>query len=132
MTNALRFVFLELERFDKYIWELETIFDKWMYLLKHMHEMVEIPKEFSDPLFTRLFLLAEIDKFTAEEKEHYLKSLENMGDYDNIINTAVEEAEKRGIEKERKENAKKFKELGVSIEIISQATGLSIDEIKTL
>ena len=97
-----------------------------------MHEMVEIPKEFSDPLFTRLFLLAEIDKFTAEEKEHYLKSLENMGDYDNIINTAVEEAEKRGIEKERKENAKKFKELGVSIEIISQATGLSIDEIKTL
>lgn len=132
MTNALRFVFLELERFNKYIWELETIFDKWMYLLKHMHEMVEIPKEFSDPLFTRLFLLAEIDKFTAEEKEHYLKSLENMGDYDNIINTAVEEAEKRGIEKERKENAKKFKELGVSIEIISQATGLSIDEIKTL
>ena len=33
---------------------------------------------------------------------------------------------------EIKENAKKFKELGVSIEIISQATGLSIDEIKTL
>ena len=132
MTNALRFVFLELERFNKYIWELETVFDKWMYLLKHMHEMVEIPKEFSDPLFTRLFLLAEIDKFTADEKEHYLKSLENMGDYDNIINTAVEEAEKRGIEKERKKSAKKLKELGVSLEIISQATGLSIDEIKTL
>ena len=132
MTNALRFVFLELERFNKYIWELETVFDKWMYLLKHMHEMVEIPKEFSDPLFTRLFLLAEIDKFTADEKEHYLKSLENMGDYDNIINTAVEEAEKRGIEKERKKSAKKLKELGVSLEIISQATGLSIDDIKTL
>ena len=51
-----------------------------MYLLKHMHEMVEIPHEFSDPLFTRLFLVAEIDKFTAEEKEQYQKSLENMGD----------------------------------------------------
>lgn len=136
MTQAIRFVFLELERFNKYIWELDSIFDKWMYLLKHMHEMVEIPKEFSDPLFTRLFLLAEIDKFTAEEKKQYLKSLENMGDYDNIINTAAEEAEKRGIEKGRKENAlenaKKFKELGVSIEIISQATGLSNEEINAL
>lgn len=59
MTDVLRFVFLELGRFKKRIWELHTVFDKWMYLLKHMHEMVEIPKEFSDPLFTRLFLLAD-------------------------------------------------------------------------
>ena len=96
MTDTLRFVFLELGRFKKRIWELETVFDKWMYLLSHIHEMVEIPKEFSDPLFSRLFLLAEIDNFTADEKKQYLKSLENMGDYTNIINTAVEEATIRG------------------------------------
>ena len=42
-------------------------------------------------------MLAEIGKFTAEEKQHYYKSLENMDDYYNIINTATEEAEKRGI-----------------------------------
>ena len=58
MTDVLRFVFLELGRFKKRLWDLHTVFDKWMYLLKHMHEMVEIPKEFSDPLFTLLFLLA--------------------------------------------------------------------------
>lgn len=86
----------ELGRFDKYIWELESVFDKWMYLLKHIHEMVEIPQEFADPLFKRLFLLAEIDKFTAAEKKQYLKLLENMGDYRNMINSAAEEAEKRG------------------------------------
>ena len=96
MTDVLRFVFLELGRFRKRIWELETRFDKWVYLLKHMHELSEIPKEFSDPLFTRLFMLAEIDNFTAEEYQQYLESLENMGDYQNIINTAVEEAELRG------------------------------------
>ena len=152
MTEALRFVFLELGRFNKYIWELETVTEKWMYLLKHMHEMVEIPQEFSDPLFTRLFLLAEIDNFTAEEKKLYHKSLENMGDYYNIINTAVEEATKRaleegraegvekglaegmekGMEKERLANAIKFKELGVDVNIISQATGLSVEEILKL
>ena len=41
----------------------------------------------------------EIGKFTADEKQHYYKSLENMGDYYNIISTAEEEAEKRGLEK---------------------------------
>ena len=168
MTDVLRFVFLELGRFDKCIWELETIAEKWMYLLKHMHEMVEIPKEFSDPLFTRLFLLAEIDNFTAEEKEQYYKSLENMGDYYNIIDTAVEEATKRAIaeglakgmaeglekgmaegraegraeglvegiekgrEEERRETVAKLKALGITPAIISQATGLSEEEIEKL
>ena len=96
MTDALRFVFLELGRFNKKIWELETVADKWIYLLKHMHEMEEIPKKFSDPLFTRLFLLAKIGSFTAEELRMYKQSHENMGDYENIINTAREEAEKLG------------------------------------
>ena len=152
MTDVLRFVFLELGRFDKCIWELETIAEKWMYLLKHMHEMVEIPKEFSDPLFTRLFLLAEIDNFTAEEKEQYYKSLENMGDYYNIIDTAVEEATKRaiaeglekgmaegraegraeGVEEERLAIAYRMKNLGIAVDIISQATGLSADAVAAL
>lgn len=152
MTDVLRFVFLELGRFNKCVWELETVSEKWMYLLRHMHEMVDIPKEFSDPLFTRLFLLAEIDNFTAEEKKQYYKSLEDMGDYQNIINTAVEEATIRGLaegmarghaegrveglaegaEKERLANAAKLKELGVDPVIISQATGLTLEEISKL
>ena len=34
-------------------------------------EMEEIPKKFSDPLFTRLFLLAKIGSFTPEELKQY-------------------------------------------------------------
>ena len=74
MTDVLRYVFLELGRFNKCIWEVRTVFDKWMYLLKHIHEMVEIP----DPFFMRLFKLAEIDNFTAEEKKQYYKALKDI------------------------------------------------------
>ena len=59
-ANALRFVFLELGRFNKQISDLETPFEKWIYLLKHMHNMKGIPSEFDEPLFKRFFLLAEI------------------------------------------------------------------------
>ena len=103
MTDALRFVFLELGRFKKRLWELETVFDKWMYLLKHMHEMVTIPDIFSEPKFKRLFILAEIGNFTAEEYRQYEQSIRNMSDYYNIIDTAAEEAEKRGLAKGREE-----------------------------
>ena len=99
MTQALRFVFLELGRFNKRISELETPFEKWIYLLKHMHNMKEIPSEFDEPLFKRLFLLAEIGNFTPGELEQYYKSLNNMGDYYNILHTAKEEAERIGLEK---------------------------------
>jgi predicted transposase/invertase (TIGR01784 family) len=125
MTDVLRFVFLELGRFRKRIWEIENRFDKWVYLLKHMHEMSEIPKEFSDPLFTRLFMLAEIDNFTAEERKQYLKSLDDMGDYLNTINTAVEEAEIRGRAMGREEG-----EVAKAVEIARKlvANGMSKSE----
>ena len=72
MTNALRFVFLELGRFNKQISELETPFEKWIYLLKHMHNMKCIPAGFDEPMFKRLFLLAEIGNFTPGELERNL------------------------------------------------------------
>ena len=75
-----------------------------------------------------------------------------MGDYYNILNTAKEEAERIGLEKGLEkgleqglekglakgraeailENAKKLKELGVDMSIISQATGLDIQVVETL
>ena len=136
MTDTLRFVFLELGRFKKRIWELETVFDKWMYLLSHIHEMVEIPKEFSDPLFSRLFLLAEIDNFTADEKKQYLKSLENMGDYTNIINTAVEEATIRGHAEghaeAKAEMCKAMLEKGIPKETVAEIAGVTLNGLAEL
>ena len=137
MTDVLRFVFLELGRFRKRIWELETRFDKWVYLLKHMHELSEIPKEFSDPLFTRLFMLAEIDNFTAEEYQQYIESLGNMGDYQNIINTAVEEAELRGRAIGREEGRTEGREEGKlykAVEIASRmlSAGMAKGEVAGL
>ena len=140
MTDVLRFVFLELGRFKKRIWELETVFDKWMYLLKHMHEMVVIPNEFKDPLFSRLFLLAEINNFTSDELQQYQKSLENMGEFENIITSTEERAREAGrVEglaegghNKAKEIAANMLSAGIPIEQVAQFTGLEISEIEKL
>ena len=110
--------------------------------------MVEIPEQFSDPLFQRLFILSKIGNFTAEELKQYEDSMKDMSDYYNIIDTAAEEAEKRGLAKGmeigreegrlegrqevRIETARKFKELGVDLQTIALATGLDVDIIEKL
>ena len=140
MTNALRFVFLELGRFNKQISELETPFEKWIYLLKHMHNMKGIPAEFNEPLFKRLFLLAEIGNFTPGEMEQYYKSLNNMGDYYNIIHTAKEEAERIGLEKglvqgrseERAAIISLMSANGMDDESISKMLEMDLDEVKRI
>ena len=132
MTDVLRFVFLELGRFKKRIWELETVFDKWMYLLKHMHEMVMIPDEFDDPVFSNLFLLAKINNFTSDELKQYQKSLENMGEFENIINSTEERAREAGRAEGRAEIAANMLSAGMAIEQIAQFTGLDISEIEKL
>ena len=109
---------------------------------------MEIPEQFSDPLFQRLFILSKIGNFTAEELKQYEDSMKDMSDYYNIIDTAAEEAEKRGLAKGmeigreegrlegrqevRIETARKFKELGVDLQTIALATGLDVDTIEKL
>jgi hypothetical protein len=99
-----------------------------MYLLKHMHEMVEIPKEFSDPLFTRLFLLAGINNFTAQEYDQYKKSLENMSDLDNIINSTAERSRAEGRAEGRAETVRKMLASGIPAEVIADALDITVEE----
>ena len=132
MTDVLRFVFLELGRFNKCIWELESISEKWMYLLKHMHEMVDIPHIFQTADFKRLFILSEIDNFTAEEYSEYQTSLMRMSDYYNIIDSAEKRAREEGREEARAEVARKMLQAGMNEKVVAELTGLSIDSIRTL
>ena len=127
---------------ERFVWEseLETPFEKWIYLLKHMHNMKGIPAEFNEPLFKRLFLLAEIGNFTPSEMEQYYKSLNNMGDYYNIIHTAKEEAERIGLEKglvqgraeERAAIISLMSANGMDDESISKMLEMDLDEVKRI
>lgn len=98
--------------------------------------MEDAPSKFKDPLFTRLFMLAEISKFTPEEKKQYDKSIENMGDYLNTITTAVEDAKAVGIAIGREEHAIETAQTMLTevldVELVAECTGLTLDEVQAL
>ena len=138
MTDALRYVFLELGRFRKHLWELETAFDKWMYLFKHIHEMVDIPAIFQTSEFNRLFILSKIGNFTAEEQKEYEKSLMHMSDYYNIINSAEKIAREEGREQGREEGSmlkaveigRKLMDNGMSQEEAAAFVGVPVESLR--
>ena len=126
--DKLKFVYLELPKFKKKEEELETHFDKWMYAFTHLSQLQDRPKKLQDKIFSKLFEVAEITKFTPNERKAYEESLKHYRDIKNVIDTSREEGIKVGIVK----TAKKMKSEGFTNKQIKKITGLTGDEIEKL
>lgn len=124
--------FLELPNFNKEEGELENILDKWFYLLKNMHRLNEIPEGFNTPLFQKIFKIAEVANLTKEERMSYDSNLKAKWDYENSIAYAAEVARVEGKTEEKITVAAELKKLGISIEDISTATKLTLEEIENI
>jgi predicted transposase/invertase (TIGR01784 family) len=98
--DKLTYIYLELPKFNKTEEELETGFDKWLYVLKNLHNFEDRPPKLQERIFRKLFEVAEIAAFTREERSAYEDSLKHLRDLNNVIDTArregVEEGEVRG------------------------------------
>jgi predicted transposase/invertase (TIGR01784 family) len=94
--KKLTFVYLEMPHFTKTEEELETTYDKWLYVLKHLPYLDSKPKALQEKVFDQLFAVAEIAKFTPDEMNAYEQSLKYYRDLKNVIDTAIMEGETKG------------------------------------
>ena len=94
--EKLTFIYLEMPHFTKTEEQLETTYDKWLYVLKHLPYLDNRPKALQEKIFARLFEAAEIAKFTPDERERYESSLKYYRDLKNVIDTAIAEGESKG------------------------------------
>ena len=146
--HLLTFLYLEMPKFTKKEDELETMFDKWLFVLHNLSRLMARPAALQERIFTRLFEQAEIAKYTPEERQDYEDSLKVYRDMKNVLDTAElrgrekgrkegrREGRKEGIEQgtfeERRKNAKAMKALGLPLETIVKVTGMSADDIDKL
>ena len=77
--DNIAYYYLELPKFTKNEDELETIQDKWMYAIKNLSALNNKPLALKEQVFTRLFRIAEIAKFSEKEKFAYQGSLKKCG-----------------------------------------------------
>jgi len=122
--KKLMFTYLAMPKFNKKIEELETRFEKWMYVLKNLKRLDRLPDKLREKVFEKIFAAAEIANLSKEEYKQYIISLNAYRDFKNSIDTARDE--------KTKEIARELKNLGISFDQISIATKLSIGEIEKI
>ncbi|WP_216595883.1 Rpn family recombination-promoting nuclease/putative transposase [Flammeovirga sp. OC4] len=138
--DKLTFIYLEMPKFKKQIHELESKFEKWLYVIKNLEILDQYPTELKENIFEQFFKTAEIAKMTVEEYHTYEKSLMHYRDLKNSLDTAKDEGREEGIiegkvkgkQEAKIEMALKLLKMNLSLDDISKVTDLGIDEIKKL
>ena len=151
-NDKLSFKYVEIAKFNKTEEELDTLYDKWLYVLKNLSRLDERPSALKEKVFTKLFEEAEIAKFTPTELKEYEDSLKAYRDIKNSIDTALEKGREegmakcmaegmekgmaeglaKGMEKEKIATARRLLSMGLSEEQVSTATELPLEEILKL
>ena len=126
--DKLTFIYLEMPKFNKTIDELETRFDKWLFLIRNLNRLDRIPDKLREQIFLKLFETAEIAKFSPDEARNYEDSLKYYRDLKNSLDTKFDE----GRIEEKKDIALKLFNMNMPIENIMEVTGLKMGELLKL
>ncbi len=128
--NLLQIAFLELDKYNKG----KHITDEGRQWLEFFGNL-PFSKEPSQAV-THADSLLDSSSWTQEEKAMIDEHIRIQENYDMTMETAIDEAREVGLEKgryeERLELIRKMLSKGLSLEVVSDVTGLSVDELETL
>ena len=141
----LEFHFIELPKFKKTLEQLQTVEEKWLYLLRHASELQKIPTQLKNPLeLEEAFETLEQGNMSPEELYAYDRFIDAQRVEFDILLSAKEkgleegrqegrlEGRQEGRQEERFEIAKKMLVQGIDLQAIAAITGLSLEEIKRI
>ena len=160
--DKIRFIYVQLPLFTKSLDMVDNRMEKWLFLLQNLQHLKKdvVEDNFVEPLFKEVVHLAEVVNMTKEQKLGYDASWKRYNDYHNTIDYAkkaglqkgieigrqqgIEQGMQKGIEqgmqKGRREGewekqitiAKNMLEKELNIILISEVTGLSVEQVRKL
>ena len=135
-SDKVRLIYLQLPYFTKEADDCENVLERFIYVLKHMDALKRMPWMLQDQVFKKLSEIAEVASLSKEEREQYDESLRHYRDTLVVMEGQYQEGEKKGRAEGRAEEklaiAKKMKSMGLSVEDISKAVDLSMEDIEKL
>ncbi len=104
--------------------------------MKNLESLKDIPWREQEEAFNEIAKVANLAAMTEEEQNRYDDALRELQDAYSVFEYAMITGKNDGIKEGKKEGktevAKSLIQLKVSDEIISQSTGLSMEEIQKL
>lgn len=136
----IELVFVELPKFDKEVDRLETLADKWLYFLKCARQLDVVPESMNlVPEIKQAFAIANEVNLTPEQIEDMEMQEMFIHDQRNAIKKALNQGRQEGLDEgvehgkvlAKLEMARKLLDV-LDDEAISQASGLSVEEVAQL
>ena len=109
--DKLTFAYIEIPKFNKDEEHLDTMWDKWMFVLRNLSHLMDRPPALQERVFTRLFEQAEIAKLSKTELRNYTYGMDTLRDYKNGLATA----KKQGIALGRQEGIHLGRQEGIAL-----------------
>jgi len=75
VVDSITFVYISFSNFVKPDSALETELEKWLYVLKNISKMDKLPVSLQQPIFEKLFHIAEYANLTTDEQMIYDRDL---------------------------------------------------------
>lgn len=97
-NDKLRFIYIEMPKFSKEEKNLKTHLEKWIYVLKNLSKLEEMPPKVKERVFEKLFNSAEIANYSKKERDAYVQSQKYANDWKNVLDTTLQEGLEKGIE----------------------------------
>lgn len=122
--EKLTFVYIELSKFKPPTGAM-TSADKWIYLLRYMPELQDIPAELAEEPFNQAFTIAEEAALSAEERWLYEGNLKQARTLYAQLAAAEEEGRVAGEHRKALEIAQSLLAQGMDVAFVTQITGIS-------
>ncbi|MDR0580717.1 MAG: Rpn family recombination-promoting nuclease/putative transposase [Holosporaceae bacterium] len=130
MTDSARIFFIELPKFNPKNADSRDLLNGWLSFLQDPvfldREFLNVP-EINDAMETLKYISADPETRAIADLRQ-----KTINDHNSEITVAREEGKAEGKAEGKKETAVSMLAKGLSMEIISECTGLSVDEIKSL
>lgn len=120
--------FIELPMFAKEEDECETDFERWIYVLKNMETLQRLPFKARKAVFEKLEQIVDIAGMSKEDRMKYDESIKVYRDQLAVMEYERLQGEAKGIANV----ARNLKQMGLPVDTIAQATGLTPEAIKQL
>ena len=135
-TDRVNYIFLELPNCGRALTPEATLLDNICYSLHNIQFLEERPAELRQEIFDLLFQSVEIATFAPEDKVKYDFNMTTERDIRNQIRYAEKKGMERGMEIGMAEGiekvAREMLRMGLDVQVIIQATGLTKEQIATL
>ena len=114
--------------------KVKNALDMWLTFLTRNDLLIadNLPKELNNPDLKKAINVLSVMNFTTEEREAYEDHLKWLRIEANTLKKYEQKGREEGKAEERIEIAKNLLKTGVTINIISSATGLTEEQIKNL